>query len=287
MIPWLKLLIPWQPSAVVSVVMVSTAILYIRGRKGGVSFWRQLSFWTGFILLYGALHTQLDYYAEREFFVHRLQHMVLHHLGPFLIALSFPGLIFRSGLPMSWRVRLRSICATGFFRAVIGCLMNPIISGVLFVGLIWLWLIPGIHFYAMLDVRLYRIMNWSMAIDGLLFWFLILDPRRSPPARLSLGGRIILLGAIIPPQVLPAAMITLASRQVYPLYALCGRAFGGVSAENDQVIGGLILWIPTTMMSILGALIVLVFWFRLTAEKKRKPALQPAIAVLANSLPAA
>ena len=51
------------------------------------------------MLLYVSLHTQLDYYAEHQFFIHRLQHLVLHHLGPFLIVLSSPGTTLLAGMP--------------------------------------------------------------------------------------------------------------------------------------------------------------------------------------------
>ena len=43
-------------------------------------------------------------------------------------------------------------------------------AAVLFVGLIYLWLVPTVHFRAMIDPDLYAVMNWSMVIvDGILF----------------------------------------------------------------------------------------------------------------------
>jgi putative membrane protein len=269
---WLSLLVPWQPSPTVVAVTLLFAVLYWRGgQRRRVSRSRRLLFWTGLGLLYVALHTRVDYFAEREFFVHRLQHMVLHHLGPFLIALAVPGPVIRSGLPPAWRARfLHPIETSRLFRASLGFVMQPVIAGALFVGLIWVWLVPGIHFYAMLDVRLYRLMNWSMTIDGLFFWFLVLDRRPSPPARMRPGSRIFLLAAVIPLQMLPGALITFASFQIYPLYALCGRAFAGITAQADQTLGGLILWIPSSMMSVLGALIAMYFWFDLSDRRNGK-----------------
>ena len=54
------------------------------------SVWRTLSFFTGLLLCYAVIHTQFDYYARYMFFMHRIQHLVLHHLGAFLIALANP-----------------------------------------------------------------------------------------------------------------------------------------------------------------------------------------------------
>ncbi|MFI5356336.1 MAG: cytochrome c oxidase assembly protein [Opitutales bacterium] len=260
----LTLLTPWLPSPLVMVLTALAAGLYLRGcRHERVPWYRQLSYWLGLFLVYLAMHSRWDYYAEREFFIHRAQHAVLHHLGPFLIALSWPGPALLAGLPAGWRERwLQPLQATWPVRAVLAVLTNPIVTGVLFFGLIWLWLVPDIHFFVMLDVHLYRLMNWSMLLDGLLFWYLVLDPRPSPPARLSPGTRVVLLIAVIPPQMVSGAMIAFATHNIYPLYELCGRAFGGITALDDQTLGGLILWIPGTMMSLAGALFALYFWYR-------------------------
>ncbi len=263
-----RFLVPWQFSPTVVVAIVAVALSYARGQRVvRDQWWRQLLFWLGLTIIYGALHTRLDYYADREFFVHRLQHLCLHHIGPFLVALAWPSAAIRlGGVVMLGQRWVQPVLESRLVRGVLYVVMHPVIGAVLFVGLIWLWLIPDVHFYAMLDIRIYRVMNWSMAIDGLLFWWLVFDPRPSPPARIKRGWRALLLAAIVPPQVLSASLVTFAPCNIYPLYELCGRAFSAVSAMDDQTIGGVILWVPSTMMSIVGAVIVLTVWFR--AEEK-------------------
>ena len=64
-------------------------------------------------------------------------------------------------------------------------LLFGLMAPFLFVGLLYFWLIPGIHTRVMLDANLYELMNWTMAINGVMFWSLILDSRAKPPARLS------------------------------------------------------------------------------------------------------
>ena len=137
-------------------------------------------FWSGW-LLYLSMHTRLDYYAERMFFIHRAQHLVLHHLGPLLVMAAFPGQVMRAGLPMAWRLRLRDFLRTGS-RATVAVLTNKIFVPALFVFLVLVWLLPSVQFYSMLDWRLYRLMNWSVVISGFMYWNLILDRRPSPPA---------------------------------------------------------------------------------------------------------
>ncbi|HEY3596034.1 MAG TPA: cytochrome c oxidase assembly protein [Paraburkholderia sp.] len=264
---WLE---PWEPSPTVVIVMLVAALLFARGvRKAKVSVKRQLSFWFGLTALYVALHTRLDYFFEHEFFMHRAQHLVLHHLGPFFIALSYPGAALRAGIPFGWRQRyVRPALEARAVRAVLDVLLHPVVAVVLFVGLIYFWLLSPIHFVAMLDWRLYRVMNWSMVVDGLMFWWLVLDPRPAPPARLAPGRRIFVVIAAIPPQIALGAFIFFSSRELYPVYSICGRAFTWLSPMRDQQIGGLLLWIPGSMMSVIGALLALRHWIRLSVRAR-------------------
>jgi putative membrane protein len=86
--------------------------------------------------------------------------------------------------------------------------------------------------------------------------------------------------AAIPPQILLGAFIFFTPRELYPVYSICGRAFTWLSPMRDQQIGGLLLWIPGSMMSVVGALIALRHWMRLSARGRlpqaRRPGVPPA-----------
>ncbi|PPK50388.1 cytochrome c oxidase assembly protein [Marinobacter persicus] len=213
-----------------------------------------VTFVIGVLLCYGVMQTRFDYYSQYMFFVHRGQHLILHHLGPFLIALSNPlpvlrfwhrtlGLASKPWLrPLAWLYRV---------------LQQPVIATVLFVGLIYFWLWPTVHFDAMLSRDLYWLMNWSMLLDGLLFWWLILDPRSpATSAALGYGKRMLMLALAALPQMVLGAWIVFSREMVYDVYEVCGRAWP-MAPETDQLLGGLLTWIPPAMMSILGILILL------------------------------
>jgi len=219
---------------------------------------RSLSFVAGMAVIYAVVQTRFEYLALHMFFLDRLQHVGMHHLGPLLIALAWPGPVMERGLPAVLR-RLASWRAIRFSIAV---LQQPLLAAFLFVGLIAFWLIPSVHFRAMLDPRLYVLMNWSMVVDGILFWCLVLDPRPQPPARASFLMRGALSALVMFPQILLGAGITFASRDLYPFYDLCGRAYPAIGAGTDQILGGLIIWIPAAMMSVVGALAVANAWRR-------------------------
>lgn len=215
--------------------------------------WRQAAFVLGVGLIYGVLLTHFEYMAQHMFFLNRLQHMVMHHLGPFLIALAWPGQSLLRGMPAPLSRMLQHERLQRAMRIV----QQPLLAGALFVGLIYFWLIPAVHFRAMIDPRLYGVMNWSMVIDGLLFWSLVLDPRPAPQARTSFAGRMIVTILVMFPQILLGASVTFSTTSLYPYYDLCGRLFPSIGAILDQHYGGVILWIPSSMMSSVAFMLIM------------------------------
>lgn len=215
--------------------------------------WRQAAFWAGLVLIYGVTHTEFEYLAQRMFFINRLQHVAMHHVGPVLLALSAGGPAILAGGP-GW---LRRVCACGPTLVAMNVVQQPIVAAILFVGLFWFWLIPSVHFTAMLDPVLYQIMNWSMVVDGILFWALVLDTRPMPPAQTGFGVRAALALAVMFPQIVLGALISFASTDLFPYYSFCGRYFSDIAPMTDQRIGGIIIWIPPAMMSVFALIMVI------------------------------
>jgi putative membrane protein len=216
------------------------------------SMGRRIAFLSGLALLYTMIQTHFDYMAQHMFFLNRIQHVVMHHIGPFLIALSFVGETIKQGMPR----HVRRMTESRPVASTIRVLQQPALAAVLFAGLFYFWLIPSVHFRAMIDPRLYALMNASMVLDGLLFWSLTLDPRPRPPARVSFAARFVLAVIVMFPQIALGAVITFSRQDFYPYYDLCGRLFPSLDALADQQIGGIVIWIPPAMMSVIGALLV-------------------------------
>lgn len=75
---WIGWLVPWEVSPTLLTCFVVAGWLFVRGcRVHHVNRIRKSFFWVGMVMLYLSLHTMLDYYAERMFFMHRIQHLVL------------------------------------------------------------------------------------------------------------------------------------------------------------------------------------------------------------------
>lgn len=259
-------LTPWEPLWPLIAAFAAVLLCYLRGlarRQRLADVPGALGFLVGLVAMYAVMQTRFDYYAQYMFFIHRLQHLVLHHLGPFLIALSVPSPVLAAGLPARLRPALRRFAAGVPSSGPYRFLQHPIVAGVLFTGLVGFWLIPAVHFDAMLSARLYWLMNLSMAVDGLLFWWFMLDPRPpgATPVTRGVGLRILVLWAVMLPQILLGAWIALSPEILFDIYAVCGRAWP-ISPLLDQQLGGLITWIPAAMMSVLATLVLLRFAFR-------------------------
>jgi len=228
--------------------------------------WRRALFVAGIASFWIVLQTHIDYYAQHMFFVHRWAHFVLHHAGAFAIAFGMGGQAVFAGMPQPLQTWVRSPAV----QRPLAVLQHPVVAPVLFVGLLYFWLIPSIHTVVMLNRPLYEVMNWSMALNGVMFWSLILDARARPPARLSFLMRLLLIIVIELPQMVLGAILSLTERDLYPVYDICGRVLE-MTALNDVHYGGLIIWLPGTLTSFAAFITVLVT-MRLSEEAAERGA---------------
>ena len=270
----LKWIVPWEFSWVFLLTFLVACVLYVRGcRRFNVSVGRRIAFWTGMAMVYLSLHTYLDYFAEHEFFMHRIQQVLLHHLAPLLIIASYPGSVLRAGMPLRLRVRLwRPALRSWPWRCFRAVFLNPAVATILFVAFIIVWLIPSMQTLAMLDWRIYRFMNWSMIVSGFIYWWLVLDHRPHPPGRMTAGVRVLSPGLTMSPQILAGAIVTFSKTDLYPIFEICGRAFT-FNVLTGQLAGGVIMWVPAAIIESIGGLLAMRQWVKLSRSGRirRKP----------------
>ena len=262
---------PWEFSWPEYLAVALTFAWFARGLKilpkdRHPPLWRLICFVAGLASFWIVLQTRIDYYAQHMFFVHRWAHFVLHHAGAFFIAMGMSGEVLFAGMPQF----LKPVVRSRPVQATMNVLQHPAMAPFLFVGLLYFWLIPAIHTRVMLDRNLYELMNWTMALNGVMFWSLILDSRAKPPARLSHLMRAALILVIELPQMVLGAILSLSEHDIYPVYTICGRVLD-MTALNDQHYGGLIIWLPGTLTSF-AAMIVVLVTMRLNEEKQEREA---------------
>jgi putative membrane protein len=73
---------------------------------------------------------------------------------------------------------------------------------------------------------------------------------------MSQGVRIAYTLSVVPPNTVTGVAIAFASKPIYIYYTTVPR-LGGMTVVQDQMLGGVIMWIPGSMMYLIAALILI------------------------------
>jgi putative membrane protein len=227
-----------------------TLLWYLRGmsrispeKKPGPV--RQIFFLLGVASIYFVLQTHFEYLSQHMFFLNRTQAVTLGMVAPFGIAIGWMAEPLALGIP-AWLLRA---CRSRAVHRIGLVLFHPIPCMAIFLFTTDIWLLPSVHFAAMINPTLYAVMNLSCLLGGLLFWLVVLDPRPTPVSRFSFIARAGTGFLVMFPQIAVSSYIALTTQDLYSFYTLCGRIFPNISPSYDQMLGGMIQWIPPGMMN--------------------------------------
>lgn len=256
----------WNANPLPTLFLLIAAYLYMTGLSRWqrpshpVNRWQKASFFAGLFAFFLALQSPLDPLAEHLFSFHQVQHVTLRMIGPLLVLLGAPLTPFLRGLP-PWALHgvVRPVVGNPLAQRAYEKLTNPVVTTIMFLGVLYFWQIPGPHNLALASELVHTLMHSTMLVSGFLFWWLVIDPKPHR-SRLHYGLRILYLGLIVIPNTVLGAVITFRSDVIYAGYALVHQPFG-LSLIIDQQLGGLILWVVGDMMSILAAGIVMIMWY--------------------------
>ena len=249
----------WTLTPFIVTATILVLCLYARG-MAQASFWQRIGFLTGSALLFLALQSPLDALADGSFAVHQLQHLAIHAIAPMLLALSAPAAAMIAGMPR-WLLRrgYAPVASVRGVRTAFAFLSNPVVAAVHFIAAMLFWLLPSAQEKALLDPLVHDAMHFSMLVAGLFFYFCVFDPR-SPPAGSAYGARVFALLAALFVNIPLGAYLSYKEIVLYPEYGAAERV--GLAPLIDERIGGLIQYVPGSMMFVIAVLLVLAAWRR-------------------------
>lgn len=253
----------FEPSIVI-LTLLACAIYgagALRRCAGGdhLRLWRHGAYFAGVFALFLSLESPIDAMADHLFWMHQIQHMVLRMIGPMLIALAAPQAMLIAGLPQVLRRgALAPFAGSGALQWIFHVLTDAWVVTALFVAALYVWQYPPYHDAAILDDGIHYTMHVTMLAAGLLFWWRIFD-MRPPPMGLSYGVRLMMLWIATLTQIGLGAYTTLKSEVLYTAYGTVGR-LAGINPLMDELIGGFIIWVPSAMMCLLAAILVIHLW---------------------------
>jgi putative membrane protein len=255
----------WEFEPEIFILALLACLIYAAGivRRPATSdrlrLWRHAAFFGGVAAVFVSLESPIDAMADHLFWMHQIQHMLLRMIGPMLIALAAPQAMLISGLPSALRRgALAPFAGSGALRQIFSFLINATVVTALFIAALYVWQYPPYHNAAILNDGIHYTMHVTMLAAGLLFWWRIFD-MRPPPMGLGYGTRLMMLWIATLAQIGLGAYTTLKSEVLYPAYDVIGRLFD-VNPLTDETIGGFIIWVPSSMMCLLAAILVIHLW---------------------------
>lgn len=232
-------------------------------------WWRPVAYLAGLLIIAVALMSPIDVLASQLFFVHMLQHLLMMGLAAPLLLLASPYAISIWGLPKTGRKTIAGVLnGQTTFRRVVTVLTTP--------GIVWIIyfiVLVGWHDRNMYDLALRRpfvhdIQHLTFFAVALLVWWHITGVAPRFHRTLSTAQRLVFVVSLVPISMFTGIAIAFATQPIYPFYAAVPRLYG-MSVMDDQILSGVIMWIPGGMMFFLTALVLI---SRIVQTEVDKPA---------------
>ena len=281
------ILLSWDWRLEVLLVLVVLGTLYVRGwrqlrrrtrgntrrRSQLATRWRLVSYLAGLVFIGIALLSAIDLLSQQLFFMHMIQHLLLIMIAPPLLLIANPMPFLLWGLPTSWRRKVGSGLSQVLHRE---SSVRRNVRSATGPGVIWLfWTISVIGWH---DTTLYNLALTSELVHdlehlfffgaGMLFWWHVTGSGPRIHKQFGLPARIAFTLSAVPPNMALGVVLAFAGTAFYTYYEGVPRVWG-IDPATDQNIGGIIMWIPGSMMYIIAALIMIAALLR--GESKKPP----------------
>ncbi len=264
--PWTD----WSPDP--SLVYVGlAALLYLLGSRGR----RQptprqaTAFAAGLLTIVIALDSPIDAYADKLFWVHMLQHILLLTVAPPLILLGRPWPRMWRALPVEPRTRVARALARAPWTRPIRALARPAPAWLLFNATIIGWHIPGAYDATLTSGAVHVCEHAMFFFTGLLFWARVIDPgplrpRLVWPVRIGYTAGAMVIGWLL------AITLVVVPHALYGYYAALADRPGGITAMTDQQIAAGVMWVPGSLAYVITFITGFYRW--LEPDRSARPA---------------
>jgi putative membrane protein len=260
---------PWIVALLgLSVAMYGVGVRRLWRRAGagrGITVRQAICFAAGWMVLAAALTSPLDALGAALFSMHMVQHELLMVVAAPLFVLSRPLEAWTWALPSGWRRPLASIGRLRPLAALWTALTEPLGAWMLHAVVLWAWHIPWLFAAALAYETVHALQHGSFLAAALAFWWSVLGRgvRRPDAAGVaSLFTTMLHTGAL-------GALLTFAPHPWYAHYAGTAAAFG-LTALEDQQLGGLVMWVPGGLAYMVAGLVIVAAW--LAPERSTDPA---------------
>ena len=281
-----SVLTDWTLEPTVIAGLAIAALLYGRGvsysRRHGQAtrlHWRHiLAFYGGLLIIFIALESALDDYAEQLLWAHMIQHELLMMVAPPLLLLGMPTLPLWRAVPLAarrgtlqWVMRKRG---TRHAAHLVGRVFStPAVCWGIFVATIYVWHLPALYNAALENIAIHAFQHLCFIWAGLFFWSQVLPWRPGRP-RLSYPRRAayLIVGGLAS-NILDTVFM-FSTGVIYSYYATVPREPGAVTVLEDQHIAGAIMSVSGTIIITCMVMVMIGLWLQ-ASERQDEVSARP------------
>lgn len=244
---------PWHIDPVAVLLLLVTAWIYWRGcrrfRTCAATFrQRQRYFWIGWGALVVALASPLDRLGEYLFSAHMVQHELMMLIAAPLLVISQPVSALLRGMATPFGRAFGKLARNKSSRYIWDWLTSPTVAWFIHAIGLWGWHLPSLFNAGLQNSWVHSLQHISFLWVALIFWFSLFRSRHESTS----AGVLYLFSTAIHASLL-GALMTFSPDIWYTPYLLTTSQWG-LSALEDQQLGGLIMWMPAGIVFIAAGL---------------------------------
>jgi putative membrane protein len=202
-----------------------------------------------FFSLNGWLHDLSDSYL---FSAHMVQHLLLAFVIAPMMIMGVTGDMLR---PLISKAPVRRVAEWVLAPTRCFAIFNIVFAG---------WHLPPMYNYALAHHPVHIVQHLMFLAASVVMWWPILSPLPELP-RLSYPGQMLYLFLMSIPMAIVSVYIAYSDTILYPMYASAPRVWA-ISPMSDQMLGGLIMWIPGGLFFYTVISVVFLRWNQRGAE---------------------
>lgn len=276
------ILAAWSPPLGLTVGVILVSAIYVRGwtairktRPRYFSSARLACFLSGMAILWLAIASPIDGFADVLLSAHMVQHFLLMSAVPPLVLLGAPVVPLLRGLPR-WMIKrfLGPLIAQRWLRSVGHFLVAPVFAWFSFNLIFLAWHLPIAYDFALSNENVHDFEHICFLVTSLLFWYVVLHPWPSRTRSNSWMILLYLLSADIVNTAL-SAFLAFCNRPIYQFYIAGPNPFH-ISALTDQVAAGVIMWVLNSIVFLVPAMLLTM---QLAGSGPRRPREKSSVAV--------
>jgi cytochrome c oxidase assembly factor CtaG len=257
-------LVAWRFPWWTGLSLLLIAVFYLRGfmpvhrqmpRRYPLS---SLAFYSaGMVVLAVALASPLTTLDDRLLTAHMVQHLVLLMIAPPLLLLGAPQIPMVRAIPPALAKKTVGLIAKSRRgRPLFNRLTHPVSGLMVFSTVMLGWHLPAPFQAALCSDDWHMVEHGCMLTAGLLFWYPVIRPWPAAEqwSRWALVPYLLVGDGV---NSVLAAFMVFSGRLLYPSYARLPR-LGGISAINDQILAGAVMWVPGSILFVVIAIAIVI-----------------------------